>query len=269
MDKKTLSIANIIALIITLIINALSNTGVFNGNTMASVSAKYENLFTPAGYAFSIWGLIYIGLVGFIIYQAKVWFKKEPLREEEVYEEEETVYQIGWLFVFSCIANCFWILTWLYDYTGISVLIMLLLLYFLLRIIIGTRMELQDASFRRIALVWWPFSIYAGWVTVAFIANLAAYLTKLGWEGFTIEANWTIAMICLAGAINVWMTWYRNMREYALAGAWGLTAVAVANWNGIQIIVQAALAVSVLLIISSAFHAYKNRKRLFELNQEE
>src|SRR5690554_1915535 len=158
MSKKTLAIVNIIALIITIVINYLSNTGIFNESTMSSVSEKYENLFTPAGYAFSIWGLIYLGLLGFIFYQSKVFIKNGSLESEEVYEEEETVYQIGWLFAASCVANCFWVLTWLYDYTGISVLIMLLLLLFLFRIIINTRMELQNASFKKIALVWWPFS---------------------------------------------------------------------------------------------------------------
>lgn len=268
MNKKTLALANTIALIVTLIVNYLSNTGIFNGNTMASVSEKYQNLFTPAGYAFSIWGLIYLGLIGFIIYQAKVFFKNEPIENEEVYEEEETVYQIGWLFVASCIANCFWILTWLYDYTGMSVLVMLLLLLFLFRIIINTGMELQDASFKKIALVWWPFSIYAGWVTVALIANISAYLTKLGWSGFTSEITWTIVMICLAGAIYLFMTWTRNMREYALAGAWGLIAVAVANWNGVESIVQTATIVSIILLISSGLHAYKNRKSFFLSNED-
>jgi hypothetical protein len=262
MDKKTLAVANIIALLATIIINYLSNTGIFNESTMASVSEKYENLFTPAGYAFSIWGLIYLGLIGFIVYQSKVFFKNEPMDDEEVYEEEETVYQIGWLFAASCVVNCLWVLAWLYDYTGISVLLMIALLYFLFRIILNTRMELQDASFKKIALVWWPFSIYSGWITVALIANIAAYLTKLGWEGFTSEITWTIIMICIAGAINLVMTWTRNMREYAVAGAWGLIAIAVANWDGVQGIVQTALAVSILVLISSGLHAYKNRKRI-------
>ena len=262
MDKKTLALGNIIALLVTLIINYLSNTGIFNESTMSSVSAKYENLITPAGYAFSIWGLIYLGLIGFLTYQSTVLFKKEPIDDEEVYEEEETVYEIGWLFAASCVANCLWVLTWLYDYTGISVLVMVLLLLFLFRIIINTGMELQNASFKKIALVWWPFSIYTGWITVALIANVAAYLTKLGWEGFTSEVTWTIAMICLAGAINLFMTWTRNMREYALAGAWGIFAIAVANWKDNQNIVLTAVSISILLLISSGLHAYKNRKNL-------
>ena len=74
--KKSLPIANAIALIITVIINYLSNTGIFNGNTMGSVSAEYHNIFTPAGYAFSIWGLIYLGLFGFVIYTGRALFSR-------------------------------------------------------------------------------------------------------------------------------------------------------------------------------------------------
>jgi len=65
---KRFQILNIVALIVTIGVNYLSNTGFFNNETMASISGKYQNLFTPAGYAFSIWGLIYLGLFGFVIY---------------------------------------------------------------------------------------------------------------------------------------------------------------------------------------------------------
>ena len=232
--------------------NYLSNTGVFNDSTMASVSAKYQNLFTPAGYAFSIWGLIYLELIAFCIYQSKGLFKRA--------EVPAVVSEVGWLFVLSCIANCLWILAWLYDYTGASVIIMLLLLFFLLRIIIQTRMELDLVRFKTVAFVWWPFSMYAGWITVALVANVAAYLTKIEWNGFGIsEVSWTVIMICVAGIVHLALTWIRNMREAAFVGAWALVAVAVANWNGNQTIVYAAIGISAILIISSGIHGYQNR----------
>ena len=251
--KKSLPIANGIALIATIIINYLSNTGIFNGNTMASVSARYQNFFTPAGYAFSIWGLIYLGLLAFVIYQGRSLFKKV--------EGDGVALQIGWWFLISCIANCFWVIAWLYDYTGLSVLIMLALLFSLIRIIIKTNMEIENAPFKKIAFVWWPFSLYSGWVTVALIANIAAYLTKIKWDAFGIsEVVWTTTMICIAGAINLFMIWKRNMREYALVGVWALVAIAVGNWNGVQSIVQTAIAIAAILFISSGMHGYKNRK---------
>ncbi len=172
--KKTLPIANGIALVVTILVNYLSNTGVFNGKTMAEVSGSYHNYFTPAGYAFSIWGLIYLGLLAFVIYSAKGLFKKV--------EDEWPVLEIGWWFVISCVANSCWVIAWLYDYTGLSVIIMIILLISLLKIILNTRMELDDLPLKKIAFVWWPFCIYSGWISVALIANVAAYLTKIKWQ---------------------------------------------------------------------------------------
>lgn len=251
--KKTLQIGNILAYVVVLLMNYFSNTGAINGNTMATVSAKFENYFTPAGYAFSIWGLIYLGLLGFIVYQSRGLFgNKEP---------RKVVGQVGWWFIISCAANVLWIFAWLNEYIGISVIIMLLLLFSLIKIILNTRMELDDESLSTIAFVWWPFSFYSGWVSVALIANIAAYLTSIGWNGFGVsEIIWTILMIIVAGIVHLTITWTRNMREFSLVGIWGIVAVAVANWNVSQSIVVVALIVAAILFISSGIHGYQNKE---------
>lgn len=252
MNKKALAIANTLALLVTVFLNYLSNTGIFNGNTMSSISARYDNLFTPAGYAFSIWGLIYIGLFGFIFYQWRIFAKKDSG------EEEQVVSDISWWFVLSCIANCLWIVAWLYDYTGLSVIVMIVLLISLLSIIVNNAMEITSASVRKKMLVWLPFSLYTGWISVAIIANIAAYLTKIGWGGFGIpELSWTLIMIGIAGFIHLYMTWKRNMREFALVAAWALVAIAVANQQTEQVVV-AAFTVAAILVLSSIIHAIKH-----------
>ena len=251
--KKILQIANILALIVTLIINYLSNSGIFNGNTMATVSARYQNYFTPAGYAFAIWGLIYMGLLAFVIYQARGLSKKVA--------DQWPVLEIGWWFVISCAANSLWVFAWLYDYIGFSVVIMIILLISLIKIIIDTRMELDDLPIKKIAFVWWPFCLYSGWITVALVADVAAWLTKIHWDGFGISGiTWAIVMIIVAGIINLIVTWNRNMREYALVATWALIAIAVANWNTAQPVVNIAIVVASVLFLSSGIHAYINRK---------
>ncbi|MBA2499367.1 MAG: tryptophan-rich sensory protein [Chitinophagaceae bacterium] len=253
--QKALSVGNIIALIITIVINYFSNTGIFNGNTMSTVSATYSNYFTPAGYAFSIWGLIYVGLFAFIIYHSTVVFKSGNTKNVAL--------NVGWWFVISCVANCLWIFSWLYEYTGLSVIIMMVLLFSLIMIILKTRMELDDLPKNQILFVWWPFSLYSGWITVALMANIAAYLTKISWDGLGIPGDyWTVIMIITAGLVHLFMILKRNMREFALAGVWALIAIAVANRGNNTMIVQVAIAVSVLLFISVAIHAYINRKSL-------
>lgn len=251
--KKTLQIANGIALISTIIINYLAATGMLNGLTVGEVSARYHTYFTPAGYAFSIWSLIYLALFAFAIYQGRSLWKKEA--------NDEIVLQIGWWFVITCLANSFWIITWLYDYTAISVLMMMMLLFALIQIIFKTGMEIENAPLKKIVFVWWPFSLYSGWITVALIANIAAWLTKIGWQGFGIsEISWTVIMILVAGAINLIITWSRNMREFGFVGVWALIAIAAANWGDGQIIVYTAIAVAGILFISSGIHGFKNRK---------
>ncbi|MGZ8541146.1 MAG: hypothetical protein ACXWV6_10895 [Chitinophagaceae bacterium] len=253
--KKVLQIANGVALVATIIINYLSNTGIFNGNTMAVVSARLQNLFTPAGYAFSIWGLIYLGLFAFVIYQGRSLFTEMA--------DDRIVLKIGWWFVVSCISNCLWVLAWLYDYTGLSVLIMLSLLFSLTRIIVKLNMEREKVQLKESVFACWPFAIYSGWITVALIANIAAYLTKIQWGAWGIsETSWAIIMICIAGVINLFVTWNRNMSEFALVGAWALVAIAVANRHVSQPVVQVALTVSVILFMSSAIHMFKTRKFL-------
>jgi hypothetical protein len=250
MKKKTLAILNAVFLAITLVMNYLSNTGYFNGNTMKTVSDRYHNLFTPAPYAFSIWGLIYLFLLVFIIYSFII-LKRE--------KESHIISEISIWFIITCIANSLWVVAWLYDHIGISVLLMLILLLALVKIILNTKAELTNPPFRIVACVWWPYTIYAGWISVALIADIAAFLTKIQWSGFGFsESAWAIIMIVIAGMLYLFITWKRNMREYALVGTWALIAVAIANKENHHDIYLAALLTAIIIAVSSMAHAFKN-----------
>lgn len=247
--KKTLAIANTIAFLLTVIVNYLSNTGFINGNTMKTVSDKYHNLFTPAGYAFSIWGVIYVGLLGFVIYALISVFKKTNISIEKEIE------RIGWWFVGTCIFNVGWIFAWLYDYTGLSVPLMCGLFFCLMIIVIRLRMELDYHPFKKYLFVFWPFALYSGWVSVAIIANIPAWLTKIGWNQWGISSvSWTFIMILVAAVIHILMIWLRNLREFALMGVWAFIAIAVANSEGI-FIQFAAYSAAALLLLNIGMHA--------------
>jgi hypothetical protein len=257
--KKILPICNGIALIATIVINYLSNTGILNGNTMKIVSDKYFNYFTPAGYAFSIWGLIYLGLLGFVFYTGSSLFKRD--------EVNPILLKIGWWFVISCFANSLWVIAWLYDHTGVSVLLMAVIFISLLKIIINTRMELDGHPFRNYLFIFWPFALYFGWISVAFIANVAAFLTKINWTGWGIsEVTWTIFMVFTAGLINILMIWLRNLREYGMVGIWALLAIAVSNGNnnGNIYIIYSCYVVIAILFVAIIINALKNRTRSLE-----
>lgn len=226
--------------------NYLSMTGIINGNTNKSISDKYHNLFTPASYAFSIWGIIYLGLLAFLIYSIAVRNKEK---------ENKMIGQIGWWFVISCLANAVWIICFLSEAIGLSVLVMILLLFSLVKIILNTQMELTDPPLKKVALFWWPFAIYSGWVSVALIADVAVWLTKMQWDGWGISAiSWTIIMIIVAALINILITWKRNMREFTLSGCWALVAIGVANQADHYTIALIAWITAGVIILSTAIH---------------
>ncbi|NJW52826.1 tryptophan-rich sensory protein [Salinimicrobium oceani] len=248
--KKILYISNIVAFLVMLAVNYISNTGVINAETMASISAEYQNLFTPAGYAFSIWGVIYLALAGFVIFQISTS------------RGRETAGKIGWWFVITCGLNIAWVFAWLHHLIGLSLFLMVLLLVALIVIIFKTRMELDDEPLSIIAFVWWPFSFYSGWISVALIANTAAWFTAVGWEPFGFsEVAWTVIMVLVALILNLMITWRRNMREFALVGAWGLIAVGIANRMEHETIFFTSIIAAGILILSSGIHGYMNKEQ--------
>lgn len=250
--KKALQISNGLALGSTIFINYLSNTGVMNNTTIGEVSNSYRSLFTPAGYTFAIWGIIYLMLITFAIYQGRSLFYKM--------KSDDFVLKTGWWFVASCVFNSLWVFAWIYEYTGLSCIFIFLLLFSILKIIVSSRMELDDKPFPVIAFVWWPFVIYGGWVTVASIANVSTYFVKINWNGFGLEpAYWAIGLIVIASFINLIVIWKRNMREFAIVGAWALIGIGVANRVENNTIAFVAFVAAAVLLINASIHSYKNR----------
>lgn len=248
--KKKLQIANGVFLVFTIIFNYLSNTGIFKGKTIANVSNQYQNLFTPAGYAFSIWGLIYILLIGFVFFTGRSLFN--PTKNEA----DHFVEKIGWWFVVSCVANCVWILTWLYGYIGISVMVLLIVFSSLLFIL--SKASKYNSSYAQKWFINYPFQIYAGWVSVALIAAAAAWLTKIEWSGWGLsEIMWTVILIIIATVIHLFMTWKKNSPVFAFVAVWALIAIAVANQTVSAEVNNVALASAAILCVSSITRLFK------------
>jgi hypothetical protein len=250
--KKTLQIANGLAFGSTVFINYLSNTGLMNNTTIGEISDDYRSLFTPAGYTFAIWGVIYLLLFGFSIYQGRGLFVKV--------KDDNFVLNTGWWFVLSCVFNSLWVFAWIYEFTGLSCVFIFSLLFCLLKIVLNNRMELNDERFPVIIFVSWPFVIYAGWVTVASIANMSTYLVKIEWDGFGLsEQTWAIIMILIAVAVNLLFIWKRNMSAFALVGAWALVGIANANTGRNEAIIVIAFLGAGLLLLNTFVHGFKNR----------
>ncbi len=250
MNKKTLALLNLLTVITLIIWNYLTNFLEINGNTVASVSSEYNNLFTPAGYAFSIWGLIYLGLLAHGIFQ----FKKAFIDRRD----DDFILKMGPWFIIANLATAAWLWFWLSDQTGVSVLMMFLILLSLIIIVIRLNMERWDAPLPVIFWIWWPFCLFSGWIAIATVANVAAYLTKIGWQALFSELTWTLIMIIVATLINLFMIISRNMREFALVGVWALIAISVRHWGKIPELQWTALVCAIVLFIAISIHGYLN-----------
>lgn len=222
MSTRTLQLLNIAGFLLVLVLNGLANGLPLNGRTTGELSDLYPNLFVPAGFTFSIWGLIYLLLLVFIVYQSRsIWSKGAP---------DQVVQTIGIWFFISCLANASWIVAWHYLQVGLSVLIMLTILTSL--IVIYRRLQIgrgADSS-EKLFLVHLPFSIYLGWITVATIANITTLLVHLDLSGFWPgEIIWTGIMIGIATLIGLFFLFRNQDVPYALVLVWAFYGIAAAR----------------------------------------
>ncbi len=250
-SHKVYAILNLIVLAIIIFWNYWVNAKGIDGNTVSSLSSEYINLFTPAGYAFSIWGLIFLALFAQAIFFISRAFS--PTKDSDFLS------QIGPYLIMANIGNGLWIYMWLMEYTGISVVVMLGILASLIITILNTNMERWDAPRPIIFLLWWPIALYSGWIAVATIANISAYLAKAGWTGGISELTWAIIMIIIAVIVNLFMVVTRNLREFACVGIWALIAIAVRHWGSMPTIQWTALIGAVVLFVAVSIHGYQNR----------
>jgi translocator protein len=246
MNRDTLrQIAVIIAVAATIIMNILANVLPLNNQTTGDISDRFPVYFVPAGYVFSIWLLIYIGLVAYAVYQALPTQKHNP-----------RLRRIGWLFVLSCAANIAWLFFWHYNLFPLTLIAMFILLALLIAIYLRLEIGRQPVSIGEKLAVHLPFSIYLGWITVASIANTSNVLYDLGWNGGPIAPEvWTVIMLVVAVIVTAAMLYFRRDIAYALVIIWAAVGISVAQ-AGVTLVPTAALVtagVIALLIVLSVF----------------
>ena len=213
---------NIGSLVLVLLFNFLSNAIPFNGLTQGDLSELYPVLITPAPYVFSIWGLIYLGLIAFIIYQAIPAFRENPL-----------VKAVGIFFAVNAMFNILWLLAWHYQLVGWSMIIMLLLLASLVVIYLRIGAVTAEKTIYDRIIVKYPFSLYIGWVTAATIVNFNVLLYSIGWLGTgTGGVVFTILMIIIAALVALVVFYFRQDYIYAAVFVWALVGIGVRHASG-------------------------------------
>lgn len=211
MNTKLLKISTLAAYIVMVAVNYLAVSLPLNGRDTGAISDNYLNLFAPAGYAFSIWGLIYTLLAIYVIYQ---------LRRKK----DEVVTQVNRFFIPNALLNASWIFAWHYDLIWLSVIIMAGLLLTLIRI--NDILRASNLSRNERWLVRLPFNVYFGWITVATIANITVFLVYLHWNGFGLPENfWTIAALLVGALIGSWRMLRDRFIPYGLVLIWAYSAI--------------------------------------------
>lgn len=223
MNKKSvrifLSFLNLIGFLATVIVNALAVILPINNKTTVELSDKYPNLFVPAGLTFSIWGIIYILLAFFTVYQMVIAFKNTT-------DEKGLFEKVGIMFFISSILNVGWILAWHYEIVWLSLIIMVLLLVSLITIYLRLKIGKSDSRNSEKVFVHIPFSVYLGWITIATIANVTALLVKTGWNRFGLgEQFWAVSVIVVGILITLAMLFFRNDIFYCLVVDWALIGI--------------------------------------------
>ena len=238
-NNKILIYGNILSFLLTIVMNSLANILPINGKTTAELSDSFPNLFVPAGYVFSIWGVIYVLLAIFTVSQA---FSK--------YRNDEVLAKIGNFFIISNLANSAWIVFWHYENVFNSLLLMFVLLASLIMIYVRLDIgkEPVDRTVRITSHI--PFSVYLGWITVATVANVTALLVSINWNGFGIsEVVWTAIVISVATFIALVLTFTRRDYAYTLVPVWAFIGIAVKQFeNQNDVLTVAFIAVCILII---------------------
>jgi len=216
-NRNVRIILNTLSILLALVVNFLATNLPLNNITTGQISDQFDVYFVPSGYVFSIWGLIYIALLAFAVYQAL------PAQRNN-----ELLRSIDPWFILSNLANALWLVSYHYQQFVLSLVIMAILLLSLIIIFIKLRIGKHSPQKSWSWLVEIPFSIYLGWITVATIANATQVLDFLNWTGFGLAPEiWFIIMIAAAVLISSLMSFTRRNIAFALVLVWALVGIAL------------------------------------------
>ena len=238
MGVKQKQILNVVAFVAILVVNGFAGSMGINGVTTGQVSDDVPSLFTPAGYVFSVWALIYLALAAYTVYQAL------PSQRDRA-----PVEGVGYWFVASSACNVVWLFLWHYGQFALSLLAMLGLLGSLIAVYVRVGVGTGSPSRRDKLLVDLPFSIYLGWISVATIANAATVLYTVQWNGFGIgPAIWTAIMVAVAAGLGILMIVRRGEIAFPLVIVWATIGIALARAGNVVITTIAWLSVAALIV---------------------
>ncbi|HSK68926.1 MAG TPA: tryptophan-rich sensory protein [Candidatus Limnocylindria bacterium] len=189
MSTKTKAWLNLALYFLTIGVNALGAFGVINGMSQREVSDKYPTLITPSPFTFSIWSVIYLLLLAALLWMA--------LRSEEPHAAR-LIERISVPFWSVSALNILWIVAFSYELVGLSTLFILALVVCLAWLVL--RIPRPEVFMERVNSL--GFGLYTGWLVIATVVNVAAFLVQIGWDGFGIAAaTWAVIILVVSFAV--------------------------------------------------------------------
>jgi len=256
LESKIIRMTVVLTYLLMITTNALANILPINGLNTGQVSNNYPNLFAPAAITFSIWGLIYISLGIYVVYQLYA-LKGKPYRAKFF----DT---IGIYFSLSSAANALWIVAWHHLYFGISLILMGIILLSLIKINKTIYNKSLDTQVTKIVSL--PFSIYFGWITVATIANVTTLLVSLNWQGFGIpDYIWTIVVLIIGLIIGSITMYKKKDFFFGLVFLWAYTGILLkhlqkSGFNGNYLTIIITVMISILILLFVEYNIYQEKQ---------
>lgn len=221
----------LLSFLLMIVVNGIANTIGINGKKTGEISDQIDVLFTPAGYVFSIWSVIYILLAIWIILQ---FFSSTKNQDSNIWP----------LFIATCFYNIAWLLSWHYEYFFVSIIVMVGLLISLILLYLSYPIGDYHFSGRL------PFSIYLGWISVALMANISFVLKYYNWSGFGMtEQFWANILLLLATLLAMYIRFYNKDILFPLVVIWSFIGISIQNGRDAGSLFYMPLVYSVILII--------------------
>jgi hypothetical protein len=217
---RLLSVFNLLVFLVHLAISYSTQFKLLNNKDVGEVSNENPSLFTPAGFTFSIWGVIYLSLLCFSVYHIVMSY-----RRPQHHPANQDLLRINGWFIVNNLATAAWLIVWTREMFGVSVVLIILQLVTL--IIMNLRLNIYDRS-REVsskAFTQFPLSIYFAWLTIATIANISSWLSYLEWTGGLSAVTWTQIMISAAVLISVAVVFTRRNIFYGFVVLWALYGI--------------------------------------------
>ena len=232
----------LIAYVAMVTVNALANILPINGMETSTISDKIDVLFTPAGYVFSIWGLIYLLVGVWVVLQYKK-FKANRAHADQAYT----------LFIASCALNIGWLLCWHYEIFAFGQVLMFALLISLILLY----RSFDDTGFGGRL----PFSIYLGWISVATIANMAYTLKHYDISLGVSEPVGTIVLLIVAATLALLGQYRENDALFTAVFIWAIIGIAQSNTE--QLVVIGAYVAAAVIFFGGIAMSFLPNKKLY------